>query len=65
MDILANERRYGILSIDEAVGIYAQFLRSRYWSVAELHARERARDAEEAGDGDGVVIWTRVADLAT
>jgi len=47
---------------DEAVLIYAHFLRARHGAAASKLAREKANTLQGESDGEGYKIWNAVAD---
>ena len=47
---------------DEAVLIFAQFLKARHGAAASKLAREKAGTLQGEGDGEGYKIWNSVAD---
>jgi hypothetical protein len=49
---------------DEAIDMYARFLKSRHGKAASRHARKRAHQLLSNGDSAGHAIWNRVADVA-
>jgi len=47
---------------DEAVLIYAQFLRARHGTGASNLARKAAKSLQDEGDMEGQKVWNAVAD---
>ena len=47
---------------DEAVLIYARFLKARHGAAASILARTTAKSLQENGDLEGHKIWNAVAD---
>jgi len=47
---------------DEAVLIYARFLKARHGTAASKLARQSAKTLQDEGDADGYKIWNAVAD---
>ena len=48
---------------DEAVSMYARFLKARHGKAAARYARKRADQLFSHGDFAGHAIWNRVADV--
>ncbi len=52
------------VSLDEAIEIHAKVLAYRYGDRAPSLARDKADRLQAAGDGEGRVVWQRVAVVA-
>jgi hypothetical protein len=50
-----------MLTLDESIEIYARASRAWFGHNARAQAEKKARSCGETGDGEGVVVWRRVA----
>jgi len=47
---------------DEAIVMFARFLKARHGTAASIVARKKAKTLQNAGDLEGQKIWNAVAD---
>jgi hypothetical protein len=61
--VLRQEARLNV-SLDQAIEINAKALTYRHGRSAPYRARTRARQCSANGDGEGHVVWEKVAAIA-
>jgi len=49
------------ITLQDAVHIYARFVRAHHHGAAFAHARDRAEALKAAGDREGCRVWNAVA----
>ena len=62
MRIPSQDEAIWLPTQDEAVLMYAQFLRARHKAAASKLARKKAQALQDEGDLEGHKIWGAVAD---
>jgi len=62
MRIPSQDEAIWLPTQDEAVLMYAQFLRTRHGAAASKLARKKAQTLQDEGDVEGHKVWSAVAD---